>query len=68
MVKFSERHIYQGLVGSHSGTLALKAGNFNKKSVVLVKRKMDLLKRSSPYFSKVFCPGDGFSKSVFAFY
>ena len=27
---------------------------------------MGLLKRSSPYFSRVFCPKDGFSKSVFA--
>ena len=27
---------------------------------------MDLLKRSSgPHFSRVFCPGDGFSKSIF---
>ena len=29
---------------------------------------MDLLKRSSPYFARVFCPWDGFSKSNFAFY
>ena len=28
---------------------------------------MDLLKRSSR-FSRVFCPGDGFTKSIFAFY
>ena len=28
----------------------------------------DLLKRSSPYFYRVFCPGTGFSKSIFAFY
>ena len=28
---------------------------------------MDLLKRSSPYFSRVSCPGHGFSKSIFAF-
>ena len=26
---------------------------------------MDLLKCSSPYFSRVFCPRDGFSKSIF---
>ena len=29
---------------------------------------MDLIKRSSPYFSRVFCPGDGFSKSLLGFY
>ena len=28
---------------------------------------MDLLQRSSPYFSRVFCPGDGFSKSILRF-
>ena len=28
---------------------------------------MDLLKRSSPYSSRVFCPRDGFSKSICAF-
>ena len=28
---------------------------------------MDLLKRSCPYFSWVFCPGDGFSKSTLHF-
>ena len=28
---------------------------------------MDLLKCSSPYFSRVFCPGDGFSKSILRF-
>ena len=29
---------------------------------------MDLLRRSSPYFSRVFCSGDGFSKSIFVLY
>ena len=29
---------------------------------------MDLLKRSPPHFSRGFCPGVGFSKSIFAFY
>ena len=28
---------------------------------------MDVLKRSSPYFSRVFCQGDGFSKSILRF-
>ena len=55
--------------GSHLRTLALKTENFSAKtSVLLVKREMDLVERSSPYFSRVFCPGDGFSKSIFAFY
>ena len=36
------------LCRSHSGTLALKTGNFSKRNaVVLVKRKTDLLKPSS---------------------
>ena len=43
--------------GSHLRTLALKTENFSKKSVVLVNAKMDLLKRSSPYFFRVLCPG-----------
>ena len=42
--------------------LVKKIGRFSKNA------KMDLLKRSSPYFSRVFCPKDGFSKSIFAFY
>ena len=55
-------------LGSHSGTLALTTENVGKKSVVLVNAEMDLLKRSSPHFSSVFCPRDGFSKSISAFY
>ena len=53
---------------THLGTLTLMTENFSKKkSVVLVNARMDLLKRSCPYFSRVFCPGNGFSKSIFAF-
>ena len=33
-------------IGTHLGTLALKTEDLVKKSVVLVKRKMDLLKPS----------------------
>ena len=44
-------------IGSHLRTLALKTENLSKKSVVLVNAEMDLVKRSSPYFSRVFCQG-----------
>ena len=55
-------------IKSHSGTLALKAENFSKKSVVLVKCENGFTKTLFSLFSRVVCPGDGFSKSIFAFY
>ena len=56
------------IFGSHLGTLALKTENFSKKSVVLVKRENGFTKTLFSLFSRVFCPRDGFSKSIFAFY
>ena len=57
-------------IGSHLRAPALKTENFSKKlGRFSVKRENGLeVKLASPYFSRVFCPGDGFSKSVFAFY
>ena len=49
-----------------SGKLKLRKVKLTEEKLLLA--EMDLLKRSSPYLSRVFCPEDGFSKSVFAFY
>ena len=54
--------------GSHLRSPGLKTGYFNKKSVVLVERENGLAKTFFFFFffiSKVFCPRDGFSKSIF---
>ena len=60
-------------LGTHSRTPALKTENFSKQisRCILVKRenaKMDLRKRSCPYFARAPGSGDGFSKSNLAFY
>ena len=54
--------------GASLRTPALKTENFSKKNCRFGNRENGFPKRLLSLFLQCFCPGDGFSKSIFAFY